>query len=180
MKPALILLVVSLLAGGCASVRRTTTPYRAPIVPPDTYVRVTISSLLWGRIVQGSVVSMDTDTLRVRLDYPAPDLSIPRNEIVLLERSRKTEKAIADGASLGVFLGGIGGGLAGYWAWKQDDTFPYRDKQGTVISWGGIGAIGAGLLGAIIGSGMEFRVWEEVTARVETTGPGYLGLSVEF
>jgi hypothetical protein len=149
-----------------------------PPVAPGDRVRVTAPTIDPDMFV-GTLVALGADTCLLEVEGRAAPMTLPLASVTSLEVWRERESKLAQGATLGLLIGGFAGGVFGYAVCSGDKC--EADVGTAVAAFGGIGA-GAGLLlGAAIGAASGRDRWEVVdleSVRVSLTPLGRLGLAV--
>ncbi len=127
----------------------STTAQEQPPVESGARIRVTAPSVFSDRIV-GTVVSWESEQLV--LDTLRGTLTFPIDSIVKLEISRGKRSYVAEGAGIGLVVGGI----SGYLACGPAFTCDKRALAAAIFAVPGV------VLGAIVGAGVSPTIWEEV------------------
>jgi hypothetical protein len=121
--------------------------------------RIRVTSDRGSRI--GTLVSLETDSLRYATSDTGAVAALPLASVVKLERSVGKRSNAGRGAAIG---GGIGGALGlgfGLIASADEDAFYTYGPEDVAVATLFLGAVGAGV-GALIGSGSKRDRWETV------------------
>ena len=121
--------------------------------------RIRVTSDRGSRV--GTLVSLETDSLRYTTSDTASVTALPLASVLKLERSVGKRSNAGRGATIGgVVGGGLGLGL-GLIASADDDEFYDVGPEDVAVVTLFLGAVGAGV-GALIGSGSKRDRWETV------------------
>jgi len=142
------------------------TPCVAQEIPAVTIgdrVRIKALSVSW-RPLAGSIVTLNADSLILKLDKEDIPLAIPHASVTKLEVSRGKERNAGKGAGIGLLIGAGVGALAGISAGDDCSSGQFLCFSGPQkalilgVEGGGIGF----LSGAFIGFFILTNRWEEV------------------
>jgi hypothetical protein len=123
-------------------------------------VRVT-TNVRSQRPLVGTLISVDTDSFRLRASTTRKLVALPTASIVRVERSRNRRTNPGGGAVLGAAIGGGTGLLLGLLASTEKDSF-YEVDGGDVVTGALVLAALGGGLGALIGAVSHREQWDEV------------------
>lgn len=189
---ALLIITLLITLSGCAAlhealltpprreppqVSRVKRPPLLPILPPGS--RVLVYSELWSLPVAGVVLSMGPDTLRLQPAGTSVSIPLAMGRINSLLLSRGKKDTGLDGAVTGILIGGAGGIAAAAYRCKADGITlsGCRDMD----TWGAVGGLGFGIMGVIIGSGIEREEWTSFAVQpLLLPEGGGIALKVEF
>jgi hypothetical protein len=128
-----------------------------PVISTGALVRIEHTSVCCGSPVIGTLVSIETDSLRLvdpsSLQSNKPRAVLARSEILSIDVGTRIGSRAANGAVVGL----IGGALAGAAIGVQGTTREFRGLG--LVAGGGAGGILGLIVGTIIGSNIPRYEW---------------------
>jgi hypothetical protein len=143
-------------------------------------VRVTTSAGAQRRWV-GTLVQVDTDSIRLTSARDRKIVSLPTASVVRVERSVDRRTNAGGGALIGALVGGGAGLVLGILASSEEDSW-YEVGAGDVLAATAfLAAIGGGV-GALIGAVSHKERWEPTPLQAQSSRPvrARLGLVLRF
>jgi hypothetical protein len=147
-------------------------------------VRVTTDSLGQQRLV-GTLLSADSDSLRLRSARDHQPVAVSTASVVRLEQSHGRRTRSGHGAAVGALVGGGAGLLLGLIASGENDSW-FEIGPGEIAAASVFLAAGGALIGVLIGAASHTERWEPVpvpgSAKLEAARPRWplLKLSMRF
>jgi hypothetical protein len=123
-------------------------------------VRITTDGGSHKRMV-GTLLSADSDSLRLTSSNDQRVLTVPTRSVVRLERSRGQRPSTGRGARIGALVGGGTGLLLGIAASSESDSWVQIGAEEVAVVTVVFGLAGAGV-GALIGSVSHHEQWDSV------------------
>ncbi|MFC1639848.1 hypothetical protein ACFL3B_03680 [Gemmatimonadota bacterium] len=143
---------------------RTASAQQPPLQPGER-IRLTTWTP-WSPEIAGTCMAVDRDTLRVLAEPDATALAIPLDSLHRLHVYGGKKSSGGNGAVLGAFVGGLGGGTLSGVLYEETEcelVCVMDLEQADVILMGILtGAVLGGVVGGAVGALIKTDRWEEV------------------
>jgi hypothetical protein len=152
LRSALMMATVELLVAGTVDVAYG---------QADSGSRVRITDVHSHKRMVGTLISADSDSLRLTSSKDQSVLTVPTRSVARLERSRGQRPSTGRGALIGALAGGGTGLLLGIAASTESDSW-VQIGGGEVAAVTVIFGLGGAGIGALIGSASHHEQWDSV------------------